>query len=125
MTFGRLFASLAAGVLAGTLAAPVVAGEADVVAVKVSKVESGRYRFDVTVRHADSGWEHYADFWQVLDLEGRILGERVLVHPHVDEQPFTRSLGVSLPPGIAKVRVRAHDKVHGFGTAEMVVTIPR
>ena len=42
--------------------------------------------------HPDTGWDDYADGWRVLDMDGNELGMRVLHHPHVDEQPFTRSL---------------------------------
>ncbi|MEX1035441.1 MAG: hypothetical protein WDZ54_05755 [Sneathiella sp.] len=103
---------------------PLFAGEADVVDVKVVKIEADVFRFSVTVRHADEGWEHYADRWEVLDMEGNSLGSRVLMHPHVDEQPFTRSMTLSLPMKVKKVRVRAHDKLHEYGGEEMVVMVP-
>jgi hypothetical protein len=71
----------------------------------------------VTVAHADSGWDHYADRWDVLTPDGTRLGSRTLYHPHVNEQPFTRALdGVTIPPGVTTVIVRAHDTVHGDGT---------
>jgi hypothetical protein len=107
------------------LAAGAHAGEADVVAVEVTPEGGGAYRFDVTVRHADEGWDHYADAWQVLAPDGTVLGTRELLHPHETEQPFTRSLtGVAIPAGITEVTVRARDSVHGFGGAEMTVAIP-
>lgn len=102
------------------------ANEADVVGVKISRSADNSYRFDVTVRHNDTGWDEYADRWEVLDGIGNILGTRVLFHPHVNEQPFTRSLtGVKIPPDIASVTIRAHDKVHEFGGKEMTVKVPR
>jgi hypothetical protein len=71
-------------------------------------------RFDVTLRHADSGWDHYADQWRVMDPELNTLGVRTLLHPHVDEQPFTRSLhGVKIPPHVSSVIVEGRDTVHG------------
>ncbi len=98
------------------IAGPARAGEADVVAAEAHRSSDGTWRFDVTVRHADTGWEHYADRWEVLAPDGTLLGERVLLHPHVEEQPFTRSLsGVRIPPQIHRVRIRAHDSVHGYG----------
>jgi len=101
------------------------AGEADVVGVEVTKQGEGRFRFDVTVRHADEGWDHYADRWEVLGPEGAALGVRELAHPHVNEQPFTRSLsGVEIPANVAEVSVRARDSVHGYGGAEMTVAVP-
>ncbi|MEH6526489.1 MAG: hypothetical protein V7723_10490 [Sneathiella sp.] len=103
---------------------PVFAGEAAVLDVNVSKVEADVYRFSVTVMHDDEGWEHYADKWDVLDLQGNILGTRVLMHPHVGEQPFTRSMTLSIPMHVKEVRVRAHDKIDGYGGEEIVVKLP-
>ena len=51
----------------------VVAGEVDVEAVRVTKAGAGVYRFDVTLRHADTGWDHYADKWEILDMEGNLI----------------------------------------------------
>jgi len=111
--------------LALLYSAAAFAGEADVVAVSVSGARDQGYRFDVTLRHADTGWDHYADAWEVLAPDGAVLGRRVLAHPHVNEQPFTRSLGgVRVPAGIDRVRIRAHDSVHGYGGREMEVALP-
>ncbi len=94
-------------------------GQVEIVAAEAHPQGGGRYRLDVTLRHADSGWDHYADKWQVLTPDGRILGERVLLHPHVSEQPFTRSLGrVAVPTAIRRLRIRAHDTVHGWARQE-------
>ncbi len=102
----------------------LLAGKADVLDVRVKC--DGLCRFSVTVQHADSGWDHYADAWQVLTTDGRVLATRTLLHPHVDEQPFTRSLGgVEIPADIHTVVLRAHDKVHGYGGVEKRVDIPR
>ncbi len=102
------------------------AGEADVVGVKIIKEGTGTYRFDVSVRHRDEGWKHYADKWDVVAPDGVVLGTRELAHPHENEQPFTRSLaGVSIPEGVDHVMLRAHDSVHGNGGAEMRVEVQR
>lgn len=72
----------------------------------VASQSAGGWRFDVTLSHPDSGWEHYADGWRVLDLAGNELGLRVLAHPHEAEQPFTRSLGgVQIPEGTQQVQI--------------------
>ena len=92
------------------------------VSVTVAETGTRIYRFDVTVRHEDSGWEHYADRWEVLDSDGRVLATRKLLHPHEIEQPFTRSLsGVRISSDIVGVTVRAHDNVHGYGGAEQSI----
>jgi hypothetical protein len=107
------------------MAMPTYAGEADVVQVKVVISGERTYRFDVTVLHGDTGWDHYADQWEVLAPDGKILGTRKLLHPHVNEQPFTRSLsGVRIPNNIQQVSVRAHDSVHAFGGKVLTVDLP-
>ena len=46
----------------------------------------------VTIRHPDTGWDHYANEWIVVDGDGKEIAKRTLYHPHVNEQPFTRSI---------------------------------
>ncbi|MEZ5807976.1 MAG: hypothetical protein R3D65_09895 [Zhengella sp.] len=105
-------------------ALPVLAGEADVVDVRYTQSSNGSYTFHVTVRHADEGWNHYADKWQVVGPDGTVLGERVLAHPHVSEQPFTRSQsGIRIPDAVEEVTVRAHDSVHRWGGRTMTVPL--
>lgn len=102
------------------------AGEADVVEVDVKRTAEDIYFFKVTVRHADEGWDHYANKWDVVAPDGSVLGTRTLYHPHVDEQPFTRSLSdVKIPESITEVTVRAHDLVHEYGGKTVKVMVPR
>lgn len=101
-------------------------GVADVIDAKAVCNQNSTCDFSVTVQHEDSGWDHFANQWEVLSLDGEILGVRVLHHPHVNEQPFTRSLtGVSIPPSIKTVRFRARDSVHGYGGKEVIVELER
>jgi len=101
------------------------AGEADVVEVKVIKTNKNLYDFTVTILHKDIGWKHYVDKWDVVDVNRMILGTRILHHPHVDEQPFTRGLsGVEIPENIKVVTVRAHDLVHRYGGKVVSVELP-
>lgn len=94
--------------------------------VDIQPSAGNTFSFDVTVQHADEGWDHYADAFEILDPEGNILATRTLYHPHVNEQPFTRSIGnVEIPYGIDEVTVRAHDSVHEYGGAEIAVKVPR
>ncbi len=110
--------------LGAAFSGSAAAGEADVVGVKAHG-GGGTYGFDVAVRHADTGWKHYADKWDVLDPDGKVLGTRVLVHPHETEQPFTRGMsGVRVPAGIKRVTLRAHDSVHGYGGKTITVELP-
>ncbi len=113
--------------LAWFLAAPAArAGEADVVAVEAVAEGGATWRFHVTVAHGDTGWQHYADKWDVVAADGAVLGTRVLLHPHEAEQPFTRSLGgVRIPAATGAVVLRAHDSEHGYGGQEMTVELER
>ena len=108
------------------IAGPLLAGEADVIDVTVVKTAPHVYDYTVTVRHDDSGWEHYADKWEVLDLNQNVLATRILYHPHVDEQPFTRSLSaVKIPTAVRNINLRAHCSVHGYGGQEYPVDLPQ
>ena len=105
-------------------AAPAFADPATVHHVKVSK-SGDSYTFDVTIRHTDTGWEDYADAYRIKDPAGNVLGTRDLAHPHVDEQPFTRSLsGVKVPEGVTEVIIEAHDTVLGWSAATKTVKLP-
>lgn len=98
------------------LSASVFAGEADVINVVMSESMDGTFYLDVTVKHADTGWDHFANWWRVTTEDGKELGRRVLAHPHVGEQPFTRELyDLKVPEGISIVIVEAHDMIHEYG----------
>jgi hypothetical protein len=103
----------------------IYAGDVAVVDVHVSKADATHYDFDVTLKHADSGWDHYADKWEVRGPDGKVYGTRVLLHPHEDEQPFTRSLEkVAIPAAVKEVTIRAHAKPHGYGGITKTVKLP-
>ncbi len=79
----------------------------------------------VTLAHPDTGWEHYADGWEVRDSQGNRLGLRVLHHPHVEEQPFTRSLSnVVIPAGTKAVFIVPRCSVDGWAKTATRVDLP-
>ncbi len=104
---------------------------ADVVFVRVVQSVGGTWTFLVTVSHPDTGWEDYADGWDVVTADGTIVKRsvedpftRLLLHPHESEQPFTRSQsGLVIPEGTSQVTVRAHDLVDGFGGRQIIVDL--
>jgi hypothetical protein len=105
-------------------ASPAWAGDADVTHVDIRQ-RDGRYDLDVTIRSKDTGWDRYADRIEALGPDGAVLGTRILEHPHEDEQPFTRDLyELRVPPGVARVTVRAHFKPTGFDGASLAVPLP-
>ena len=96
------------------LALPAAADPAEVVGASATPGADG-WRFDVTLRHGDTGWDDYADGWRVEAADGTVLATRELLHPHVTEQPFTRSLGgVVLPEGTREVWIAASTNVGGW-----------
>ncbi|MEX5727428.1 hypothetical protein Ga0609869_000781 [Rhodovulum iodosum] len=95
-------------------ALPLWAEPAEIVAATAEPTRD-TWRFSVTLRHPDTGWEHYADGWEVLAPDGTRIGLRKLLHPHVDEQPFTRSLtGVAVPAGATRITIRARCSRDGW-----------
>ncbi len=125
MTYGRMIYGALALITGLVMGSVVMANEVKVVDAEVTSGAGGTYRFSVTLRHDDNGWDHYADRWQVLAPDGRVLATRVLLHPHDAEQPFTRGMsGVVIPDGIKWVYIRGHDKVHGDGPELFKVNLP-
>ncbi|MXU64592.1 hypothetical protein [Oceanomicrobium pacificus] len=114
---------LAAAILAATGTACL----ADTVRIldASAKRQGAGWTISVTLEHADTGWDHYADAWRVEAPDGTGLGQRKLLHPHVDEQPFTRSLiGVMVPDGADHLIIRARDTVHGWAEESFRLTLP-
>jgi hypothetical protein len=112
-------------------AEPMHAANADVTYVRAVQTGAGVWTFHVTVKHPDTGWEDYADGWDVVLPDGSVVlpnpddpFTRLLLHPHETEQPFTRSQSnIAIPPDVTEVTVRAHDLVDGFGGQELVVDL--
>ena len=92
----------------------------------IARLNGDSWTFSVTIRHPDSGWDHYADGWEVIGADGSRLGYRELLHPHVSEQPFTRSLGgVGVPGDIGTVMIRAKCSVDGWVSEPFQVALDR
>ncbi|MEM7718661.1 MAG: hypothetical protein AAF222_05615 [Pseudomonadota bacterium] len=105
------------------VAAPVMADDAVIEAAE-ARPSGGAWTFSVTLSHGDTGWDDYADGWRVVDADGSELGMRVLYHPHVEEQPFTRSLsGVAIPDGLDTVFIEARTNANGWGAARFEVSL--
>lgn len=105
--------------------------DADVTYVRAVQSNNGSWTFHVTVAHPDTGWEDYANGWDVVLPDDTVIlpdpnspFTRLLLHPHETEQPFTRSQSnIIIPDGITQVTVRAHDLVDGWGGQEITVDL--
>jgi hypothetical protein len=110
--------------LPALLLATAAAADPPEIVEAAAKKTGMSWRVDVTLRHPDTGWDHYADGWEVRDADGNRLGYRVLHHPHVDEQPFTRALtGLDLPDGTREIFIRAHCSVDEWSEDEVRIGI--
>ena len=117
-------AQLVAIVFAASFNVGASANDVAVLRAEFRASGAGLWDVSVTLRHDDTGWEHYADAWRVVGPHGSVLGKRVLFHPHETEQPFTRSLaGVAIDASISKVFIEAHDKVHGWADQRLEVDL--
>ena len=97
----------------------------DVVDVKVKARGENRFDFDVTLSSPYDTPQRYADAIRVMSVAGMLYAERVLLHDHADEQPFTRDLqGVSIPPGVRAAVVQGRDQKFGYGGRTMRVGLP-
>jgi hypothetical protein len=122
----RWVLALVVAVIPATLAPGYTwAGKPDVVFVEIRQEDVDTWTFAVTVRHDDHDPDHWADWWRVRTMDGRELGRRMLLHSHVDEQPFTRDERIRIPRDVRTVVVEAHDKLHGLGGATVTVDLSK
>jgi len=106
------------------LSAPALA-DAPVVEDATATQTGATWTVSVTLSHPDTGWDHYADGWRIETADGQVLGTRDLLHPHVNEQPFTRSLpGVTIPQGITQVLIRPRCNVDEWAKATFALERP-
>ena len=87
---------------------------ANVISVE-ARGDPGSYTFVVGIASPDEGCQQFADWWEVLNEDGELIYRRVLLHSHVNEQPFVRSGGPVEIAADQTVLVRAHMNTSGYG----------
>lgn len=97
----------------------------DVISAKVTARGAQVFDFDITVSSPYDTPQRYADAIRVLGKDGKVYGERILLHDHADEQPFTRDIaGVKIPAGVRVVVVQARDQKFGYGGKTLEAVLP-
>ena len=94
----------------------------EVVEVKATG-QTSNYTFAVTIKSPDTGCDRYADWWEVITPEGDLLYRRVLLHSHVDEQPFSRTGGTVAITPEQEVIVRMHMSDSGYSAIAQQGTV--
>lgn len=98
----------------------------DVVGAEATEDPDGTWTFAVTISSPYDTPDRYADAWRVVGPDGTVLGERILLHDHAGEQPFTRSLdGVEIPAAIDSVTIEGRDLRNGYGGDTLTVELDR
>jgi len=95
---------------------------ADVMEVEASGSENN-FTFSVTIRSPDTGCEQFADWWEVITTDGQLIYRRILLHSHVNEQPFTRNGGPVNIDNTQEVIIRAHMNNAGYGGIALKGTV--
>jgi hypothetical protein len=111
-----LVLSLAAGVASAD--APTVTG------ARAEKI-GGLWMIEVTLAHKDTGWDHYANGFEVQAPDGTRLGYRELTHPHVGEASFQWALtGLKIPDDISYVLIRPRCSLVGWSAEPVRLDLP-
>ena len=111
--------------LAFLVAGPTFASEASVLDATVEAEPGGTYAFTATVNHDDKGWTDYADRFDILTPEGKVIASRTIYSPHVGKMPVVRSIAhIDVPIGITQVIIQAHSSADGPGTRTVILKLP-
>jgi hypothetical protein len=100
---------------------------AHVLATTFEKTSEHTYTVSATIRHNDTGWDNYADAFEVKGQDNSVQdnsvqnGLRILAHPHETEQPFTRSQSGVVATGL--VWVEAKDNLEGLGGSKIYLDL--
>jgi len=105
------------------LATAAQAGEPRVTWVEVTE-EVRSHTITAVLEHDDEARYHFLDGWRVTTPEGEVLAEQGFRHPRPQAPPRRATLTkIRLPEGVERIRVEAHDRLHGWGGNPVVVEL--
>ncbi len=106
----------------------------DIIDATAALADDGTWRISATVSSPYETPDRYADAWRVLDGgpldddtdEPSVLAIRELLHDHINEQPFTRSLNdVVIPDDVTTIVIEGRDQVSGWGGGRYEIVLER
>lgn len=96
-----------------------------VVSAKVTARGGQSFAIDITVLSPNDTPKRYADAFRVMSKDGKVYGERILLHDHAGEQSFTRDLyGVKVPADVRLVVIQVRDQKYGYGGKSIESAMP-
>lgn len=100
--------------------------DAPVIAAADAQLDGGRWTVTVTLKHRDSGWDHFATGLAVLAPDGSRIGSLDLTRPNVGKSRFTaRITGLKVPPGTEFVLIRSRCSLVGWAAEPVRVDLPQ
>jgi len=97
--------------------------EVDIINATSSCTKQHICKFTVTLKHHDTSWKHYANKFDII-INNKVIATRILYHPHINEQPFTRFISnVKIPTNTKYITIRGHDLVHKYGGKEFILKL--
>jgi len=113
--------TIAAALTFGAPVKSVGAGKPNVVSPRIIMIGEPSNSFQVTVAHEDTGWEHYANRWEVIGPTRKFTATRILPHPHICQPHFIQSLyPVIIPASVTYVIGRVHDSNHDYSWGRLM-----
>lgn len=85
-----------------------------------------QFTFQVSVSSPYDTPQRYADAFRARSADGAtVYGITEVTHDHATEQPFTRTLTVTIPAGVTSVVVEGRDQANGWGGGTRTVELVR
>lgn len=90
-----------------------------------SSDQPGIFHIKVVIEHQDTGWDDYVDAWEIVGLDGQLLGSRPFFEPALDQEKTVSALaGVVIPDDVKTVMIRARKHPQGYQGEPVEITIP-
>ena len=94
--------------LALTTVGQVAADNVSILAAEFQRRNTDVWTVRVALKHADTGWDHYADNWRVVDSNGKVLSDIVAGAASDNRESPLRFPIFSIPPATLHQGLQRH-----------------